>query len=112
MNFVRHKVYQRTARGIRRLPSRNTTNEGWLKLSNSEARHAHSSAMHLVPDVECDEQRGDRFDDARVFKFAAVHSAYPGNFQREIGCYLPGAVVIAANNHIAIHVAISGQHAC
>src|SRR5271165_868325 len=75
---------------------------------DSQSCHSPSRPMHLIPDVECDQQCGHRLYDAGILQLAAIDGAHPGNLDREIRRDLPGAIVVAAYNDVAIDLAIAG----
>src|SRR5271165_4282449 len=80
--------------------------------SDSESRYSPSGAVHLVANIEGDEQRGHGLDDARILQLAAINGAHAWNLGGQFGRDLPGTVVVAAHDDIAIHWLIALQHRC
>ena len=64
------------------------------------------STVPFVPDVETDQQRGDLLDNARVLKLPAIDRSHARDLRREFHCNLRGIGIIAAYDHIAIHVIV------
>ena len=67
------------------------------------------AGVALEANVEADQQRGDLLQDARIFQFAAVDGAHPGDFRRESSHRLQGGRVIAADDHVAVDDRIAVQ---
>src|SRR5271157_2595287 len=65
------------------------------------------STMSFVPDVEPDQQRGDLLDKARVLKLAAIDRSHARDLCREFHRDLRGVRIVAAYDHVAIHVIIA-----
>src|ERR1700756_419152 len=76
-------------------------------LLRRQAGKADSSAVHLVTDIQPDQQRRDRLDDARVLQFAAVQRADSGNLRGQLHRQFPGVFVVAANQHVAVNWSIA-----
>src|ERR1700675_3434355 len=62
------------------------------------------STVPFMPDVKTDQQRGDLLDDARILKLATINRSHACDFSGEFHCDLRGIRIIAAYDHIAIHV--------
>src|ERR1035438_10139145 len=60
------------------------------------------SGAACVADIHADEQGGDLFDDACVFKLAAVDGAHPGDFGRQFAGELHGIGVVTAHHDVAV----------
>src|ERR1700730_11346249 len=62
------------------------------------------SAVPFMPDVKTDQQRGDLLDDTRILELAAINRSHARNLRREFHRNLRGIGIIAAYDHIAVHV--------
>ena len=57
--------------------------------------------MNFVSDIQPDQQRRHRFNDARILKLAAIDGTNSWNLRREFAGNLLGFFVVAANEYIA-----------
>src|SRR5580692_1175869 len=67
------------------------------------------SGVAFVANVESDEQRGNLFDDAGVFEFAAVDGADAGDFRGEFAGELRCVGIVAADDDVAVERIVSIQ---
>ena len=68
-----------------------------------------NAGVALVANIEADQERGDLFQDARIFQFAAINGAHAGNFCRQRSYRRRGVGVVAADNDVAVNGSIAIQ---
>src|SRR5438477_1796789 len=68
-----------------------------------------NSAVALVTNVQANQQRGNLFENARVFELATVDGTYAGNFCGQPAHGLDRLSMVAADDHIAFYWSIAIQ---
>ena len=64
-----------------------------------------------MPDVEADQERGDLFQDARIFQFAAVDGAHAGNLcGQRLLLFAWRLRIITADDHVAVDRTVGVQN--
>ena len=55
-----------------------------------------------MSNVEADQERGNRFDDARTLQFAAIDRPHTGNFCGQGSHFLSCSGIVAAYDYVAV----------
>ena len=107
--YEERPVQLNTAIAVRHFEHRLAAKRRWKGESQGEAGEADASAVDFVADVQADQQRGYRLNDAGVFQLAAVDSADPRDFSGEFGGGLFGFFVVAADQDVTLDRGVAGE---
>src|SRR5712692_7423392 len=74
-----------------------------------ESGESNPGAVNFVAHIQSDQQRRQRFHDARILQLPAIQCPRSGNLTDQFECHLLGLLIVAANQNVAIDRFIAGE---